>query len=124
MSPDENKALIRRFVETVWNNKQVDALDEFHAAEFTFNGEPFTTAQFKEMLRGHFPEVPDLQNTIQDMVAEGDKVTYRWMMRSTNQKTGKRQVMRGITFNRIEDGKIVEDWYNYQELADDDVPTA
>ncbi len=119
MSADENKALIRRFVETVWNNKQIDALDELHAAEFTFNGEPFTTEKFKEGLRGYFQEVPDLQNTIQDMIAEGNKVTYRWIMRSTNQTTGKRQVMRGITFNRIEDGKIVEDWYDATELPAD-----
>ncbi len=119
MSADENKALIRRFVETVWNSKQVDALDEFHAAEFTFNGEPYTTARFKEELRGHFAGVPDLQNTIQDMMAEGDTVSYRWIMRGTDQATGKRLGMRGITFNRIVDGKIIEDWYNYQEIAED-----
>ena len=118
MSAEENKALIRRFVETVWNNKQVDVLEEFHAAEFTFNGKPYTAARFKEELRGHFVQVPDLQNTIQDIIAEGDKVSYRWIMRSTDQATGKRQVMRGITFNRIVDSKIVEDWYNYEAIEE------
>ncbi len=119
MTAEEHKALIRRFVETVWNNKDVDALEEFHAAEFTFNGVPHTAARFKEELRGHFMEAPDLQNTIQDIIAEGDAVSYRWIMRSTNQATGKRQVLRGITFNRLVDGKIVEDWYNSEVLADD-----
>ena len=57
MSAEENKALIRRFAETVWNNKQVDALEEFHAAEFTLNGEPYTAARFKEQLQGFFVEL-------------------------------------------------------------------
>ncbi len=118
MATEENKALIRRFVETVWNNKDVDALEEFHAAEFTFNGAPHTAARFKEELRGHFIEVPDLQNTIQDIIAEDDKVSYRWIMRSTNQATGKQQVHRGITFNRIVDGRIVEDWYNSEAIEE------
>ncbi len=119
MSAEENKALIRRFVETVWNTKDVDAVDEFHAAEFTFNGAPYTAARFKGDLRGHFAEVPDLQNTIQDIIAEGDTVSYRWIMQSTDRASGKRQVVRGITFNRLVDGKIVEDWYNAEQLAED-----
>ena len=119
MSADENKALIRRFVETVWNNKAVDVLDEFHAAEFTSNGAPQTAARFKEHLRGHFATVPDLQNTIQDIIAEGDRVSYRWIMQSTDQTSGKRQVVRGITFNRVVDGKIVEDWYNYEQVGEE-----
>ena len=111
MSAEENKALIRRFVETVWNNKQVDALDEFHAAEYMLNGTPHTAATFKEHLQGYFAQVPDLHNTIQDMIAEDDTVSYRWVMQATDQATGKQLVYRGITFNRIVDGKIVEDWY-------------
>ncbi len=119
MSAEENKALIRRFVETVWNNKQVDALDAFHAAEYMRNGTPHTAARFKEDLQGFFAQCPDLHNTIQDMIAEDDRVSYRWIMRGTDQPTGNQLVYRGITFNRIVDGKIVEDWYNYEQVAED-----
>ncbi len=112
MSAEENKALIHRFVETVWNQKKIDALDEFHAQEFMFNGVLQTTEQFKQMLREYFAEVPDLRNTIEDMSAEGDKVAYRWTMRGTNQTTGKPEASRGITFNRIQHQKIVDDWYD------------
>ena len=112
MSAEENEALIRRFVDTVWNGKNIDAFGEFQAAEFTMNGEPATLDQFKAMLRQYFADCPDLQNTIQDIVAAGDKVAYRWVMRGTRQATGETIAYRGITFNRIADGKIVEDWYS------------
>ena len=119
MSAEENKALIRRFVETVWNNKQIDALDEFHAAEYLHNGKPDTAANFKERLRGYFANVPDLHNTIHDMIAEDDRASFRWAMTGTDQTTGKQAVYRGITFYRIVDGKIVEDWNNAEHLAEE-----
>ncbi len=117
MSAEENKALIRRFVETVWNNKQIDALEEFHAAEYLRNGKPNTAAAFKEDLRGVLAQFPDLHNTIQDMIAEDDRASFRWVMKGTDQTTGNQVVYRGITFYRIVDGKIVEDWYNSEQVA-------
>ena len=118
MSAEENKALIRRFVETVWNNKQVDALDAFHAAEYLHNGKPDTAANFKEQLRGVFAQFPDLHNTIHDMIAEDDRASFRWIMTGTDQTNGKHVVYRGITFYRIVDGKIVEDWYTNERVTE------
>ncbi len=117
MSAEEHKALIHRFAETVWNGKNVDALGDFHSAEFLQNGRRQTVEAFGQGLREWFagPHA-ELQHTIEDMIAEGDKVAYRWTMRSTNPETGKPQVYRGITFMRIADGKIVEDWYSAQPL--------
>lgn len=118
MSAEANKVFIRRFVETVWNGKAVDAFDEFQAAEFTMNGVPATLERFKALLRGSFAESPDLHNTIQDIVAEGDRVAYRWVMRATNKTIGKQETNRGTTFNRIVDGKIVEDRYSADAIEE------
>ena len=46
MSADENKAIIRRFVETVWNGHDTSAVGDFHADAFTLNGEPYSPSQF------------------------------------------------------------------------------
>ncbi len=70
------------------------------------------------MLREYFAEVPDLHATIQDIIAEDDKVTYRWIMKGTTQETGKQETHRGITFIQIADGKIVDDWYS-SDLIDE-----
>ncbi len=118
MSAEENKALIRRFVETAWNGKQLDAFSDFYAAEFTQNGTPKTAEQFKDELRGPLADAPNLYHTIEGMVAEGDEVAYRWIMRSTSQTTGKQQTVRGITFMRIADGKIVEDWFSAEVIEE------
>jgi len=118
MSAEENKALIRRFVETVWNGKNIDAFDEFQAAEFTMNGSPSTLEEFKAFLRGFLADSPDLKNTIEDIVANDDKVAYRWVMRRTDQATGKQVATRGMTFNRIADGKIVEDWFSSEVIEE------
>ena len=118
MSAEEHKDLIRRFVETVWNGKQTDALGEFHAPEYTQNGKTFVTEEAKARMREMLANLPDLHHTIEDIIAEGDKVAYRWVMRSTNQATGKQEGYRGITFMRIANGKIVEDWYSAEPLEE------
>jgi predicted ester cyclase len=118
MSAEENKALIRRFTEVVWNGRNADALDAFHPPEFIANGSVYTTESFKQKLQAFFAETPDFRHTTEDIVAEGDKVAYRWIMQYTDKATGKHQVHRGITFNRIVDRKIVEDWYNSEQVAE------
>jgi predicted ester cyclase len=60
----------------------------------------------------------DLQPTVEDVIAEGDKVVTRWTIRGTHQgeieefgpPTGKQAEIKGITIHRIEGSKIVEEW--------------
>ena len=112
MSADEHKALIRRFAERFWNGKDLDAYGDFHATEFMQNGKATTVEAVKQGLKHILKnDVPNLQHTIDDIITEGDKVAYRWTMRGTNQETGQPQAFRGITFMRIEGGKIVDDWF-------------
>ena len=72
---------------------------------------------YKQEVNSYFVGFPDLQYTIEDMVAEGDKVAVRWTGRGTHKgefwgvaPTGKEATMRGISIIRIEGGKILEEW--------------
>jgi steroid delta-isomerase-like uncharacterized protein len=67
---------------------------------------------------------PDAEVTIEDQLAEGDKVVTRWTGRGTHQgelmgvpPSGNRVEVPGITISRIEGGKIVEEWENYDALG-------
>jgi steroid delta-isomerase-like uncharacterized protein len=72
----------------------------------------------------YFSAFPDTQITIEDLLAEGEKVSTRWTARSTHQgdmmgvpPSGNRVEVPGITISRIEGGKIVEEWDNYDALG-------
>ena len=69
---------------------------------------------------------PDLHMTIDDMVAEGDRVAYRWTVRGTHRgahtqlgiaPTGKQVTGWGMSIDRIVGGKIVETWNRYDSLG-------
>jgi steroid delta-isomerase-like uncharacterized protein len=68
---------------------------------------------------------PDLRATVEDMIAEGDKVVTRWTVRGTHQgeteefgpPTGRQFEIKGLTMHRIEGGKIVEEWEGYDNLG-------
>ena len=115
---EENKELVRRFVEEFWNQKNFSAADELMAADVVIHmptGEVVDLEGLKgfaEMWRGSFP---DWNSTFEELIAEGDKVAERWTGRGTHQgelagipATGKRVEVPGSVFYRIVDGKIVE----------------
>jgi steroid delta-isomerase-like uncharacterized protein len=67
---------------------------------------------------------PDAEITVEDQVAEGDKVVTRWTARGTHRgellgvpPSGNRVEVTGVTISRIEGGKIVEEWDNYDALG-------
>ena len=115
MSIEQNKAFVQRYVEEPWNKGNVDALDELCAPNFHLEGFGGVEA-FKEAIRGFRKSFPDLHFTVEEIIAEGDKVAYRWTARGTHQgeyqgiaPTGKTVTSTGITIIRIVDGKVVED---------------
>ena len=73
----------------------------------------------------YFRAFPNLTHTVEDVIAEGDKVVTRYTIRGTHQgeteefgpPTGKHLELEGITIHRIEDGKIVEEWERYDNLS-------
>jgi steroid delta-isomerase-like uncharacterized protein len=125
MSAEENKALARRSWEAPDN---LDILDEVYAPDFVWHEPdqeirgPEEARQFITMYKTAFP---DLSATVEDEIAEGDKVVTRWTIRGTHQgeieefgpATGRQMELKGITISRIEGDQIVEEWNRYDNLS-------
>jgi predicted ester cyclase len=110
MSAEENKTLVRREQEELWNHSgDLDAAEELFAA-----GEAEAAKQQAADFRRGFP---DVTSTVEDLIAEGDKVVARWRSRATHRgdymgiaPSGKDVEFTGISFYRIEGNKIAESW--------------
>jgi len=123
MSTEQNKALVREMVEEIFNRGNIDRADDFLAPDFAereelppgLPGGREGVKQLTTMLRGAFP---DLEATIDDLVAEGDKVVIRQTWTGTHTggdfmgipATGKRASVGVIDIIRVADGKFVEHW--------------
>ena len=117
---EQNKAIYRRFLQEVFNEGRLDKL-ELLSPSYVFHDAPPGTPKGPEaikqvvtMFRGAFP---DLKITIEEMVAEGDKVCARATTRGTHQgpifgipATEKAVTMTGLTMVTITDGRLVESW--------------
>ena len=122
---EENKALARRSWEIVANP---DLIDEVYAADLVWH-EPDQDIQgleeAKQFLGMYKTAFPDLHATVEDVIAEGEKVVTRVTVRGTHQgeieefgpPTGKQVEIKDITIHRIEGGKIVEEWERYDNLS-------
>ena len=120
MSTEENKALIHRWV-AAFNAGDLDVIDEVYAPTYIDHtprpGQAPGPAGVREALVQVRASFPDIHITIEDLIAEGDKVTTRWLNRATFQApfrgrppTGKPFSFNVIRIYRIEGGKIVEHW--------------
>ena len=128
MSAEENKALARSSWEEIVNKHNPEAIDEFYPPEFVWH-EPDQDIQgyeqAKQFVSSYFKALPDINITVEDVLAEGDKAVTRWTIRGTHQgetvefgpPTGRQVELEGITIHRIEDGKIVEEWERYDNLS-------
>ena len=118
MSAEENRALVRRFVEEFWNEGNMSAADELMAPDAEIHmptGEMVDLDGLKSFagtFRGSFS---DWHSTVEELIAEGDRVAELWTGRGTHRgelqgipPTGKRVEVPGSVFYRIVDGKIVE----------------
>jgi len=115
---EKNNAAVRRWNE-VPNTGNTAIYDELAAASYAFRYGT-STSGIKELKAGSGPfreAFPDLQLTLDEMVAEGDKVSVRWTLRGTHKgpilgvaATGKRVTFTGMSLYRLTGGKIVEDW--------------
>jgi steroid delta-isomerase-like uncharacterized protein len=128
MTIEENKAIVRRHFEEIWNQGRLEVADELVAADYLSHlplpGQPDGIEGFKyavRLLKGSFP---DLQHTIEDVIAEGDKVATRLTVRGTHQAlfrgipaTGRVVSWTGTRILRIREGKIAENWANWDDLS-------
>jgi steroid delta-isomerase-like uncharacterized protein len=118
MSAEENKALVRRFVEEFWNEGNTATADELMAADAAIympTGELVDLDGLKGFAGAFRESFPDWHSTFEELIEEGDRVAERWTGRGTHRgelqgipPTGKRVEVPGSVFYRIVDGKIVE----------------
>jgi steroid delta-isomerase-like uncharacterized protein len=121
MSAKDLKALTRRFIKE-WNKGKAAAMaviDEMYATNFVSHGDEDIRGikNVKKSTSEEFKAFPDLHFTIDDMVAEGDKVAARITMTGTHKAeymsappTNKKITIKAITIERFAGGKIVEEW--------------
>lgn len=121
MSIEENKAIIRRYYEELWNPWDLDVADELIAPDMAFRGSLSVTVQgrtgFKQYVNLVRTAFPDFHNTIEELIAEGDRVVARLTYRGTHRgqlfniaPTGRSVTYQGIAIFRIAGGQIVDGW--------------
>ena len=117
---EDNKALVRRAPSEVWSRGDMAAADEIYAAEFVghWAGRPDTYGleEFKAFVAEGRRRFPDWNETVEQIVAEGDLVVTRFTSRGTfdvepsDPSHGREIAMQEIAIHRIVDGKIAEQW--------------
>jgi predicted ester cyclase len=117
MSAEENKALVRREQEELWNHTgNLDAAEEIFAPDYA----EAARQEAADFRRGF----PDVVSAIEDLIAEGDKVVARWRASATHRgeymgipPTGREVEFTGISVYRIEGGKVAESWTAEDDLG-------
>jgi steroid delta-isomerase-like uncharacterized protein len=128
MSTEDNKAISRRNFEEVWNKGQLDLIPEIVAANLINHDPANPDVQgpegFRQLVTMYRTAFPDTQFTLEEQIAEGDKVVTRWTTRGTHQAelmgiapTNKLVTVTGMTIDRLEGGKIAESWANWDTMG-------
>ena len=114
----DNKAIARRYFDEILNKGSVPAIDSLVAPDVVFRNPPAVVKgidDFRKLIAGLRGAFPDLHFTLEDELAEGNKVATRWVMRGT-QGTRKMDVS-GMDIFLIENGKIREIWVSMDSLS-------
>ncbi len=120
MSAEENKAIVRQLWEAV-DRHDVSILDALAAPDVVvhFTGMPEVRGReaWKQLAAAIFSAFPDLQETAEDVIAEGDRVAARVTWRGTHQgelmgipPSGKQVTVTGMRIFRLAGGQVVEEW--------------
>lgn len=125
---EESIAASRRLIEDAFGGGDLDLIDEI-CAEHYIGHDPLAGDQNRDAskltMAGYREAFPDLEFTVEDIFANGDKVVVRWTGQGTFENellglepTGERgSPVEGITIDRYEDGKLVESWTQWDTLT-------
>jgi steroid delta-isomerase-like uncharacterized protein len=130
MLSETNKTVSRRFLEEVWNKGNLTVLNEIIASDHvnsgpgTLPGLPTGPEGSKQLVTVYRNAFPDVHFTIDEQIAEGDKVVTRWTAHGTHQgelvgipATGKSSTVTGINVDRVVNGKIAESWGIFDQFG-------
>jgi steroid delta-isomerase-like uncharacterized protein len=127
MNTDENKALVRRFVDEIFVKGRNEAVDELLADDFVSHTWPSTgdpKSDLRQAIERTHGALDDITFTIDDLIAEGDRVAVR-LTSSARQvgelmglpASGKTYEIGEIHVFRIRDGRFVEHWHQHDALG-------
>ena len=128
MSTEQNKSIVRRWVEEGWNNQNAALIDQLFTPDFYQHETGPETVTNREALKpfhaAYLTAFPDLHFTIEDLIAEGDRVTWRFKATGTHKgplmgapASGKTATVTGIIIFRFEDSRMAEAWLNLDVLG-------
>ncbi len=118
-TPESNKAVMRRWIEEGHNRDNLKLLEETFALSYRAHladGKTADFARLREVEEVFHRDFAEIHITIHDMVAEGDRVVTRSNIAATHRASGKRMDVTAMSLARFENGKVVEDWMNMDEL--------
>ena len=120
MSEINNKALVRRYYEEVLNQGQLQVFDDLADSSFVSylpDGKGIGSDIYKQTIAGTLAVIAGLNVTIEDQIAEDDKVVTRWKAKGTPQSefagikpNGKPITVTAIHIHRVQNGKLIEHW--------------
>jgi predicted ester cyclase len=123
LTPDEMKAKVRSHFEDFVNNRNAEVIRTNMTADFYDHdgpgGEPTDVAGDEKMMRRMYSVMPDPHLTIEDLIAEGDKVVGKSHWRWTDPESGRKMGFRGSVLWRFEGDKIAGRWATVTQPADD-----
>lgn len=115
VGPEQNKALVRQWIEEGFNKRGLKVVDESFVEGFMVNGRKIGREGLKQSMTRHLTAFPDLHVVIDEIMAEGNKVGVWYTARGTQRgefrgvpPTGKQVTWVGVDLLRVEGGKIVE----------------
>ena len=119
------KEMTHRWIIGLWDENNFDLIGEMTAEGWTFGVnqlDPYGADTFPEAVSMYRKAFPDMKNTIEEQVVEGDVVVTRGTTRGTHQgpldeipATGKKVAVPWVIFTRFKNGRIVEDWEIFDE---------
>ncbi len=114
LTPEEMKAFVRRHFEDFVNNKKAEVIRHNMTPDFYDHdgpgGKPAGVEDDEKMMQKMYELMPDIQVTIEDMIAEGDKVVCRNSWRWKDAKSGTPMEFHGFVLWRFEGNQIAERW--------------
>ena len=123
----QNKKVVRRYWNGKWNERRPEILDELQTVDVAYHGTSMNMngiEEYKEVYSSFLSAFHDTQITIEELIAEGDKVVSRVSMNGTHKgefdgipPTGKVFTISAFTIFRLVDGRIVEEWEGFDELG-------
>ncbi len=128
MSTQENKAIVRRYYDEVFNLRKVELLDQLAVEDYVehdpFPGMGNGRSDLKARVGAILGAFNPVKFTIEDLVAEGDRVVVRWSQTGTQSgnfmgipPTGKQFTIAGIDIHEVRDGRMAEHWHVVDQFA-------